>query len=63
MVGSDPKAARSRPMTSTRMSVPGANFAIRVLRVTPLKRTNSPSVPSYTHGEGIPAVDEPNWAI
>jgi hypothetical protein len=38
-------------------------LAIRVARVIPLKITNSPSVPSYTHGGGIPALDAPNWAI
>src|SRR5438270_12769743 len=43
-VGSDPNAALIFPITSTRRSVPGASFAIRVARVTPLKITSSPSV-------------------
>ncbi len=63
MVGRDLNAARSWPTTSTRRSVPGANLAIRVARVTPLKITNSPSVPSYTHGGGIPLLDAPNRPI
>jgi hypothetical protein len=63
MLGSDANAACILPTTSTRMSVPGASLAIRVARVTPLKITNSPSVPSYTHGGGIPELEAPNLAV
>ena len=63
MVGKCPTGAARLPTTSTRRSVPGDNLAIRVARVTPLYNCNSPSEPRYTHGTGMPAIDEPKRAI
>jgi hypothetical protein len=51
------------PTTSTRISVPGASFAIRVARVTPLYSWKSPSEPRYNHGAGMPSVEATNDAI
>src|SRR5262249_38936077 len=61
--GSSANALGSLPITSTRIKVPGASFAMRVARVTPLYSISTPSVPSYTHGGGIPTADRPNKAI
>src|SRR5206468_863344 len=41
--GYEPAGIGRSSMTSTRTSVPGNSFAIRVARVTPLLMTNSPS--------------------
>src|SRR5258706_422240 len=60
VVGSPTNAFGSLPITSPRISVPGSSLAIRVARVTPLYNTSTPSVPSYTHGAGIPATERPN---
>ncbi len=44
--GSAANARDSLPITSTWINWPGASFAMRVARVTPLNRIKKPSVPS-----------------
>src|SRR5262249_10999154 len=48
ILGSPANALGSLPITSTRISVPGASLAMRVARVTALYSTSTPSVPSCT---------------
>src|SRR5205823_3255229 len=63
ILGSPANALGRLPITSTRITLPGASLAIRVALVTPLYSTSTPSDPSYTQGGGIPTREAPNKAI